>query len=77
MLWSLAGLLHDLDLEKTKEPGQSHISTIQDSGRTRHRPIKVIQGHNAEINRESKLIFLAAAETVTDLIITTALHPEK
>ena len=44
--------------------------------------IKVIQGHNAEalgINRESKLDFAqAAAETTTDLIITTALiHPEK
>jgi putative nucleotidyltransferase with HDIG domain len=83
--WGLAGLLHDLDFEKTKDDPASHTlvsSRILEDHGIDSETIKAIKGHNAEalgINRETKLDFaLAAAETVTGLIIATALiYPDK
>ena len=83
--WGLAGLFHDLDFEKTKDNPANHTlvsSRILEEHGIDNETIKAIQGHNAEalgINRETKLDFaLAAAETVTGLIIATALiYPDK
>ncbi len=83
--WGIAGLLHDLDFEKTKDDPASH--TLVSSGILKEHGIddeiiNSIKGHNAEalgINRESRLDFaLAASETITGLIIATALiYPDK
>jgi putative nucleotidyltransferase with HDIG domain len=83
--WGIAGLLHDLDFEKTKDDPANHTlvsAGILEGHGIDDEIIKAIKGHNAEalgINRESKLDFaLAAAETVTGLIIATALvYPDK
>ena len=83
--WGRAGLLHDLDFEKTKDDPASHTmitSKILEDHGIDEETIKAIKGHNAEalgISRESKLDFaLAAAETITGLIIATALiYPDK
>ncbi|MFQ5713828.1 MAG: HDIG domain-containing metalloprotein [Candidatus Scalinduaceae bacterium] len=83
--WGVAGLLHDLDFEKTKDDPANHTlvsANILEGHGIDDEIIKAIKGHNAEalgINRESKLDFaLAAAETVTGLIIATALvYPDK
>jgi len=83
--WGIAGLLHDLDFEKTKDDPANHTlvsANILEGHGVDSEIIKAIKGHNAEalgINRESKLDFaLAAAETVTGLIIATALiYPDK
>jgi uncharacterized protein len=83
--WGITGLLHDLDFEKTKDDPNNHTlvsaDILADHG-IDDEIIKAIKGHNAEalgINRESKLDFaLAAAETITGLIIATALvYPDK
>jgi putative nucleotidyltransferase with HDIG domain len=83
--WGISGLLHDLDFEKTKDDPANHTlvsANILEGHGVDGEIIKAIKGHNAEalgINRESKLDFaLAAAETVTGLIIATALvYPDK
>jgi len=83
--WGIAGLLHDLDFEKTKDDPASHTlvsSEILKEHGIDDEIINSIKGHNAEalgISRESKLDFaLAAAETITGLIIATALiYPDK
>ena len=83
--WGIAGLLHDLDFEKTKDDPSTHTlvsSKILGDYGIDEEIIKAIKGHNAEalgLSRESKLDFaLAAAETVTGLIIATALvYPDK
>ncbi|MGR3303727.1 MAG: HDIG domain-containing metalloprotein [Candidatus Scalindua sp.] len=83
--WGLAGLLHDLDFEKTKDDPATHTlvsSRILEDHGIDSETIKAIKGHNAEalgISRETKLDFaLAAAETITGLIIATALiYPDK
>ena len=83
--WGMAGLLHDLDFEKTKDDPATHTlvsSRILEDHGIDDETIKAIKGHNAEalgINRETKMDFaLATAETVTGLIIATALiYPDK
>ncbi len=83
--WGIAGLLHDLDFEKTKDDPTSHTllsAKILEDHSIDDQIINAIKSHNAEalgISRESKLDFaLAAAETVTGLIIATALvYPDK
>lgn len=83
--WGITGLLHDLDFDKTKYDPASHTlvsANILAEHGIEDEVIKAIKGHNAEalgINRESKLDFaLAAAETITGLIIATALvYPDK
>lgn len=83
--WGLAGLLHDLDFEQTKDTPSEHANqTAEILGREGVPDdfIQAIREHNAEglgIARESRMgIALTAAETVTGLIVATALvMPDK
>ena len=84
-LWGIAGLLHDLDFEETKEaPSRHGLKTAQilkEHGVCAE-IIEAIKAHNAEglgLVRTSDFDHaLAAAETVTGLIVATALvYPDK
>jgi len=84
-LWGIAGLLHDLDFEETKEATSRHgVKTAQilkERGVCAE-IIEAIKAHNAEgLGLERRSDFdhaLAAAETVTGLIVATALvYPDK
>jgi len=88
-LWGLVGLLHDLDFETTREDSASHGRKSEEILRAKaathpfpEEGIQAILGHNAEnlgIPRTS--VFdkaITAAETVTGLIVATALvQPDK
>jgi putative nucleotidyltransferase with HDIG domain len=84
-LWALAGLLHDLDFEETKDaPAQHSLKTAQilEQHGFPAEFVKAVKAHNAEalgLQRETPLEFaLAAAETITGLIVATALvQPDK
>jgi len=83
--WGLAGLLHDLDFEATREEPGRH--TVVASQALRHagiddEVIDAIRHHNAEaLNLQRSTLFhhaLAAAETITGLIVASALvQPDK
>ena len=84
-LWGTVGLIHDLDFERTKDaPAEHTLVTCQllaDKGLPDH-ALQAIREHNAEalgIPRQSKLgIALACGETITGLIVATALvYPDK
>jgi len=84
-LWGIAGLLHDLDFEETKDDMPQHTlkteAILREKGVSRE-IIEAIKGHNAEnlgYQRE-KLIdhALTAAECITGMVIATALvYPDK
>lgn len=83
--WGIVGLIHDLDFEETQNTPQQHTlkaaEVLRELG-VAEEIIEAIQAHNAEalgIPRESKLgIALACAETLTGLIVATALiMPDK
>lgn len=84
-LWGIAGLLHDLDFEATREKPEQHglITSEMLAGYGLPREITdAIQRHNAEalhLERESVIDFaLTCAETITGLIVAAALvHPDK
>lgn len=83
--WGLAGLLHDLDFELTKDAPSEHGAKATEILAHEGLPddlIGAIREHNAEglgIERQSRMgIALSAAETVTGLIVATALvMPDK
>jgi putative nucleotidyltransferase with HDIG domain len=83
--WGLTGLLHDLDFETTKDSPAEHTKKTVDILREKGFPedaLQAIREHNAEalgIPRESKFgIALACSETITGLIVATALvYPDK
>jgi len=83
--WGLAGLLHDLDFEQTKDSPSEHGTKTAEILAREGLPAEIIQAireHNAEalgIPCESRMgIALSAAETVTGLIVATALvQPDK
>ena len=84
-LWGIAGLLHDLDFEETKEAPSRHglktAEILKEHGVCAEL-IEAIKAHNAEglgLERGSDFDHaLAAAETVTGLIVATALvYPDK
>lgn len=84
-LWGLAGLLHDLDYELTKETPHEHGKKTAELLAKFNLPTEIIQSimrHNAEslnLTRETPMDFaLTAAETITGLIVAaTLVHPEK
>ena len=84
-LWGIAGLLHDLDYEETKDdPSQHGLKTaeILESKGVDQEIIQAIKAHNAEalgIQRESDFDFaLTCAECITGLIVaTTLVYPDK
>jgi putative nucleotidyltransferase with HDIG domain len=83
--WSLAGLLHDLDVELTKDDFTSHGtegSRILKERGVDPEIIKAVHMHNemASEQTRSELFHhaLAAGETITGLIIaTTLVYPDK
>jgi hypothetical protein len=86
-LWSIAGLLHDLDYESiSHDPGKHGIRTVEiiknEGYELPEEVFHAIMAHNegyTGVKRESKLDFaLAAGESVTGLIYAYALmRPEK
>ncbi|MFW6161805.1 MAG: HDIG domain-containing metalloprotein [Planctomycetota bacterium] len=84
-LWGVVGLVHDLDFEQTKDAPAEHTKLtcqiLADKGLPAQ-ALQAIREHNAEalgIPRESTLgIALACGETITGLIVATALvYPDK
>ncbi len=83
--WSLAGLLHDIDVELTANDIEQHglkARAILEENNISQDIIESIKMHNEAASREKrKEIFhkaLAASETITGLITATALvYPDK
>lgn len=84
-LWGTTGLIHDLDLEITQGSLEKHALTTVEMLKEHDFPkeaIDAILAHNGDIlNIEHKTDFdyaLTAAETITGLIVATALvYPDK
>ena len=84
-LWGITGLLHDIDLEETRDDQSRHALLGAEILRGEDFPkegIQAVIAHNGEVlgvERKSALDFaLASAETLTGLIIATALiYPDK
>jgi len=83
--WGIAGLLHDLDYEETKEdPPQHGLRTeaiLKEKG-VNQEIIDAIKAHNAEalgIQRKTELdIALTCAECITGMVVaTTLVYPDK
>ena len=77
-LWELAGLLHDIDYEQTKDNHEKHglvaLEILKD--KVPQEVLDVIPTHNdlTGFKREKKIDFaLAAADAVSGLVIATAL----
>jgi len=83
--WGLAGLLHDIDFEATRDTPERHTLVAAELLAHEGVPeevITAIEEHNADaigIQRASKLgIALASAETLTGLVVAVALvMPDK
>lgn len=78
--WGLAGLLHDMDFETTKNAPERHTletARVLEQRGISGEIIQAIKAHNAEalgMERRSEMDFaLAAAETITGLIVAAAL----
>ena len=84
-VWGLAGLVHDLDFEETSDSPTTHALITAEELERRgvdQAVIQAIKEHNAEalgLERASKFgIALACSETITGLIVATALvYPDK
>lgn len=83
--WALAGLLHDIDFEQTSDAPDKHglvsASILLEQG-VSPQIVDAIKAHNAEgLGLERTTDFhhaLACAETITGLIVATALvYPDK
>lgn len=83
--WGLAGLLHDLDFEQTQsDPSRHGLETAEALAAHGVDPeiIQTIKAHNAEhlgLQRQTRFEHaLACTETITGLIVATALvYPDK
>ena len=84
-VWSLAGLLHDLDYQITGENAATHgleTEKILSEKKVLPQILDTIKKHNAEglgLKRTTRFEFaLTCAETITGLIVATALvYPDK
>lgn len=86
-VWELAGLLHDLDFDRVKEPEKHGLETadILRKAGVNEQVISAILAHNAEglaphgVKRVTDIDFaLTAAESITGLVVATALvQPDK
>jgi len=84
-LWGIAGLLHDLDFEETKDHMSQHTlktaEVLKEKG-VSEEIIEAIKGHNAEnlgYEREKPIDHaLTCAECITGMVIaTTLVYPDK
>ena len=83
--WGIAGLLHDVDYDRTKDQPERHTLVaepiLRDAGLD-DEIIQAVKAHNAEalgIVRETKMaLALTCAETMTGMVIaTTLVYPDK
>jgi len=79
--WGLAGLLHDLDYEETKDNPSSHglLTSRMLEGKVDDQIIHAIKAHSGLLEAKSKMdISLYAADALTGLIVAACLvHPQK
>ena len=83
--WAIAGLLHDLDFEETRDTPERHgrrTAEILRENSVEEEIVEAIMAHNAEelgLQRIGRFQHaLAAAETITGLIVATALvYPDR
>jgi putative nucleotidyltransferase with HDIG domain len=83
--WGIAGLLHDLDYDETKDDPPHHTLRTEEILRQRgieEEIIEAIKSHNAEalhMIREKPIHFaITSAEALTGLIVaTTLVYPDK
>jgi putative nucleotidyltransferase with HDIG domain len=83
--WGLAGLLHDLDYDQTKDTPERHGVVTAEILREKGVDDEIIQAilaHNAEmlgLERKTTLdLALTCAETMTGMVVATALvYPDK
>lgn len=84
-LWGITGLIHDLDLEMTRDAQEKHAITAVEMLRKHDYPeegLNAILAHNGDVlGIEPKTDFdyaLICAETITGLVVATALvYPDK
>ena len=84
-LWGIAGLLHDLDFEETKDDMPNHTLKTEEILKKKgvsKEIIEAIKGHNAEnlgYKRERPIDHaLTCAECITGMVIaTTLVYPDK
>lgn len=80
-IWGLAGLLHDLDYEETKDNFDSHgLKTVEMlQGKVEDTILYAIKSHSCKVDPKSKLdIALYAIDPLTGLIVAACLmHPDK
>lgn len=84
-VWGMAGLLHDLDYEKTQNDAKNHTlitAKILEEKGVDGKIIDIIKAHNSErlgIERDSKADkVIYSADPLTGLIVASALiHPDK
>jgi len=80
-LWGLAGLLHDLDYEYTKDKPEEHglVSAKMLEGKVRPEVIEAIKAHSDKSPRNTSLAkALYSVDPLTGLIVASALmHPQK
>lgn len=84
-IWGLAGLLHDLDYEKTKEEPQKHTlltAEILEKEGVSSEIIEIIKGHNAdnlgiELKSKGQKAIYAVDPTVGFIVAATLMHPTK
>ena len=84
-LWGIAGLLHDLDFEETKDDMPNHTLRTEEilKGKGVSKEIiEAIKGHNAEnlgYEREKPIDHaLTCAECITGMVVaTTLVYPDK
>ena len=84
-IWGLAGLLHDLDFEYTRDEPAAHglktVELLAPYGLSKEVTDAILR-HNAEalgLTRQTTMDYaLTCAETITGLIVAAALvHPDK
>ena len=84
-LWGIAGLLHDLDFEETKDDMPNHTLKTEEILKKKNvskKIIEAIKGHNAEnlgYKRERPIDHaLTCAECITGMVVaTTLVYPDK
>jgi len=80
-IWGLAGLLHDLDYEETKNDSSKHglITSEILEGKVSEEIIHAIKAHSGLLKPESRMdIALYALDALTGLIVAACLiHPKR
>ncbi len=81
--WGLAGLLHDLDYEETKETPERHTMVTEqillERGFSDEEVLHAIKAHNNRVPRQTRMDkAIYATDPVTGLIVAAALmHPSR